>query len=703
MISPIGKSDLRAVAWVLGFQCLLVLPFLGQAFHMDDGIYLDIAQNVLRKPLAPLDFPYCFEGYCAPDMASHSHPPFVGYWTGLLLWLTASQQPAEHLLHLGFLIFPLLFALSIFVLARRFSASPVRISLLAIASPVAVVMSHNLMSDYPNLAFWTAAIALYVFGVDHRRAGWVWLSSLLLTLAAFTTYPALLAAAICWFYALLKRSRMACAYWAPVLPFAWMAFWLTQSSLHFGRFVLSGTTSYFMQTKASWSAVAIVDKVLAFPILLAGTVSLPIILVWRAVGWMRGRVALFWVMAVMVIGQMWVSDYRFYERVLFVVLMSLGGLILFVLLHRCWVILVRFEPSQGEWQDTLFLMGWVGVVVALALFVYSAASARYLLPMLPPFVLLAYRRDPWPGLEQTTTAVNLSLSISVLLALALSFADFEMARVHRQIADQAGTWLAGWESQVRFGGEWGFRHYMRQKGFHQFLSTSDNMAGGQFVLLPQEAIPYRLPQDVESMIVPVARKSWTSDFPVRTMNRSTHAGFYSSGWGLLPFSISRSPVETLTVLQVSQLVEGLPEITVESPAGRPAVPSPAPGGGVDLQVPTPGRLSIPYNGPFPAQVLFEWFIPADASGLHDDNQGRLQALGEIDASYVSNRAATPLTATASSGWKKYPGGISRKYQFAVPDLGPGQIVVQLGDLKKAGYSGKLAIRNWTLLPAGWTP
>jgi hypothetical protein len=140
---------------ILGLQLFLVLPFIGQAIHLDDPIYIDIGRNALRTPWQAMDFPYCLEGICVPDMASQSHPPFMGYWIGLLIRLLGDGARLNVKLHLGFLIFPLLFAAGMYRLAQRFSALPMLATALAITSSSSVVMSHNLMPDYPNLACWT--------------------------------------------------------------------------------------------------------------------------------------------------------------------------------------------------------------------------------------------------------------------------------------------------------------------------------------------------------------------------------------------------------------------------------------------------------------------------------------------------------------------------------------------------------------------
>jgi hypothetical protein len=97
-------------------------------------------------------------------------------------------------------------------------------------------------------------------------------------------------------------------------------------------------------------------------------------------------------------------------------------------------------------------------------------------------------------------------------------------------------------------------------------------------------------------------------------------GFYSSSWGLLPYSFSRAPVEQITVRQVSYLSEKLPEIHLESGEKLSAIiPVPIDTGGVDTVVPVPARVSIPYDGPSPVQVRFH--VSLRERGVSDPGLG----------------------------------------------------------------------------------
>ena len=165
------------------------------------------------------------------------------------------------------------------------------------------------------------------------------------------------------------------------------------------------------------------------------------------------------------------------------------------------------------------------------------------------------------------------------------------------------------------------------------------------------------------MLVPVSRTSWTSHIPIRLMNQEAHAGFYSSNWGLLPYSFSRAPVETIDLKQVSYLVEKLPESRFENPDGGVISPVPAPGGGVDVVIPANSKLTIPFAGPFPARVQFEC-----VSQSPDTCPLRVQLSG----------SEIPL--------RKMKGGL----QFDLTDSHNSEIVLQT--------ASPVTIRNWLMLP-----
>ena len=76
--SSTGSRTARDLAVLVSLTILLHAPFVGQAFHLDDVQYLDVALNVPHNPLFPMDLPSVFEGRHL-TLWGHTHPPLNAY------------------------------------------------------------------------------------------------------------------------------------------------------------------------------------------------------------------------------------------------------------------------------------------------------------------------------------------------------------------------------------------------------------------------------------------------------------------------------------------------------------------------------------------------------------------------------------------------------------------------------------------------
>src|SRR5438876_5633860 len=104
------RRTARDLALLIALTLGIHAPFIHQAFHVDDVQYLDVASNVFRNPLFPLDLQSVFEGKHL-TLWAHSHPPLNSYVIAGLLLLT-NRTPSDKLLHTSFLLFPSMFTLS---------------------------------------------------------------------------------------------------------------------------------------------------------------------------------------------------------------------------------------------------------------------------------------------------------------------------------------------------------------------------------------------------------------------------------------------------------------------------------------------------------------------------------------------------------------------------------------------------------------
>jgi hypothetical protein len=157
-----------------------------------------------------------------------------------------------------------------------------------------------------------------------------------------------------------------------------------------------------------------------------------------------------------------------------------------------------------------------------------------------------------------------SLVLSVAFGLLLSHADQEFARVYPRAADEFARVSRGMDSY--YGGEWGFRYYFSHAGARQLPVDESLVRGGSWIAKPKLALPYDIPAPLRTMGTTVQSLAYEVNTPLRTLDWQTPAGFYSTAWGMIPFSVSRSSLEIVEIVQVNFLVETLPRAQVESTA-----------------------------------------------------------------------------------------------------------------------------------------
>ena len=139
----------------------LRLPFLNQAVQGDDDIYLTVAAHALVDPLHPTSTSYVFRGV-EVDLRGQPHPPLDGWVLAGLIALFGDVKEVPF--HAVYIVFSLIAAAAMWSLARRFSPQPLWATLLFVAVPAFVVNGNSFETDLPFLAFWMAAVALFVGG-----------------------------------------------------------------------------------------------------------------------------------------------------------------------------------------------------------------------------------------------------------------------------------------------------------------------------------------------------------------------------------------------------------------------------------------------------------------------------------------------------------------------------------------------------------
>ncbi len=558
---------------------LLHVPFLNRGVNTDDVIYLDLAENALRKPFAPHDLTYVFQGKQV-DMAGHPHPPLNAYLLAVL-W-AARGGFSERFFHAAYLVFPLAAALAMYFLAMRFTCRPWPAAAIFATAPVVQVVSHSLESDSPTLALGLAGIALFVYGVDQQYRGKVLASGIALALAALCALQALFLLPPAALYLWLNRPQQSrarrAALLACVLPVLVLGGWQVFQLALLGRLPAAVLAGYI----ASRGYLAAQLKFLNFLALTqhaaALAVFLPVLLVllWRRLP--RGSALLAFLAAAF--GAWRLEDYRVFERALFFVCFS-AGLMLLAAMVRLALSRepagsgMHAESGERDKKDTRFLAAWFLLYFAACLVAFFAGAARYLLLGLPPVILLSVRLLEEQPLALRRPLAALAIAGNLALGLGLAHADYQFAGVHRRFAaDLQRDFLAPGE-RFLFNGEWGFRHYMKTLG-GEILWEGSVARPGQLLVSSRLALGSEHNSPAEDAAVPIAMLQLRAPTPLRIIDAvggssgelPAHAGFLSVAFGVLPFSLSRRPLDEIRMARMSPLLAILDRVESEPPGAQ---------------------------------------------------------------------------------------------------------------------------------------
>ncbi|MDA2937112.1 glycosyltransferase family 39 protein [Acidobacteria bacterium AH-259-A15] len=588
------------------------LPFVHQAFHIDDRIYLEVADNILDKPLFPYDYSPIFEGLITPDAASHSHLPLISYYLALIRLVTGSQK--EWVYHLAFLVFPLLAAMGFYDLAQRYVRFRLAAACLLVVSPAFLVLSHTLMTDVPLLAFWIFSLSrfLRIANGEASTPDWV-LCGLSLLAAGFISLISAGLILLMSAYLLIKRRgtgeqtaalpttlAIACLLALPVL--FWLL-WYLRAYLHYDRLVLINTFLHMSKREAlSWDLMGL--KALSFVLNLGATFLFPLALWYGFAGRLSVRIFLLISFLSFVPFYIWFTDWSWKAVFLFALFFSSGLLALWHVLSRCGAVVTwccgefllsgfrELSLSWGELRsvatdessepdssatgatapqhqgttalhDQALLLLWFFGILLSYLFAYYSGSVRYSLLALPPLLLwwvaALERRVKEPYFLRNL--IWFGVILTGFYSLAVGYGDYRFAGVYRSAAREISSQYSQPAQTIWFTAEWGFRYYLEKAGAKPLTRTQRGARPGDIIVKPYVASPWVTLYDGDEYTQLLEQRYVSMKYPIRVLDFFSHAGFYSTGWGILPFSLSTGERwEWFNVFRVTREYEGpIPE------------------------------------------------------------------------------------------------------------------------------------------------
>ncbi len=549
-----------AVALAIGLTLVLCLPFVQKAFHIDDPAFLNLAGMIGWNPLHATPVDYDFGGGVIPQLLPYeiTHPLLVPYFIKIVKAVFGESEIA---LHTAFLVFPVIALVSLIALSAALfpGAGWLRLVLAGFFAtlPAFIVNAQNVMTDVPAVAFLLLALAGFVRGIEQDAPRMLWLGSVALTLAIFTSYQIGIFVPLVLLYALARRRATAATVAAALLPLLVLAAWLVavyalydifpllksrlaDSQASIGGELRKGLTPLLMLHR-SVSVLAFVGASLAL------VLPLHYALQGRLVR--RGLLRYLLLLAVSYPLTLAVARYPLGAQLALSAFVAAGLLALVTLAETARAGARR----RGESAREVFLLAWIGCVVGYCVFLLPFSAARYPLPAYPAMLILLLSDPAWNvATRGRRAAVGLVLCGAAVMALASAYSDYRYAETYREFAKSVtalrATRPAG--SNVWYVGEWGMHYYMERAGARYLHADSTAPARGDLVVMPEMPRFWAPSPEVRSRLAPAGATRYASALPLRLFNARSRAGFYAQFIGMLPFAFSRQPDEVFQIYEV---------------------------------------------------------------------------------------------------------------------------------------------------------
>ena len=231
--------------------------------------------------------------------------------------------------------------------------------------------------------------------------------------------------------------------------------------------------------------------------------------------------------------------------------------------HACFMVFPALLPGAvlAAWKrrdrETAFLATWVALFFGGAAVLFFAGSARYLLPMAAPVVLLVSRlRVRW---------LAIGFAAQLALSLALATVNYQHWDGYRRFARQIRAATAG--HRVYIDGEWGLRYYLEADGGLPLErgATGNVLRAGDIVVSSQLAYPIAF----TAPTAPIAERAIRATLPLQLIGLEARSGYSTATKGLRPFDISTAPIDIVRaaiVLDRHPTLSYLPMNAPEAPA-----------------------------------------------------------------------------------------------------------------------------------------
>src|SRR6266700_3338466 len=226
-------------------------PFLNKAFHIDDPLFLWMAQQVSQHPADPYGFSVNWYVSAKPMFSVMQNPPLNAYYMALAASFVGWSELA---MHGAFLVPAVAAVLGTFFLAQRLSGSPLLGALLVLFTPVFLISATTVMCDVWLLALWVWSVNYWLRGLELHNYWLLLLASLLAAAAALTKYFGASLVPLLAVYTLVQDRRLTSRLLFLLIPVAVIVIYEVMTKAKYGQGLFSNAMIY------PWEATAKAEK-----------------------------------------------------------------------------------------------------------------------------------------------------------------------------------------------------------------------------------------------------------------------------------------------------------------------------------------------------------------------------------------------------------------------------------------------------------
>ncbi len=563
-------KKILAAAWpALLIASLILLPWLNKAHTTDDTTFLLMADHVLTDPLHPAAFEMMADGNRIRLSSQLVSGPVMAYLLVPSVLLGGAEW-AAHLVQY-FLILAAICATVSLALRLGLDDRGARVAGILLAStPAVMAMATTSMADVPAMSFAILGMERFVAWRQQGRWHQGLAASLLLAFAALTRPHLILILAVACFLEFLLgaspsrfmlhpdcrgQSPSECGGLPPpsafmvfkggsklphsAVPMRWILLhlvpiiaaaaiillitFLTADPLRSGSHFMTASISRFHPVNAASNTAAFFAHwLLVFPL---GLLWFCLGIRWKRL-WCNPSP---WIAAIITLS-ICLLDRNEHKVPVYALALAFAGAF----------IIIDLAMDACRRRDFIQILLWLWLLLALPAIAYVQLPCRYLLGAAPAAaILLAFlirRKDSFKFIKWVAVSAGVALSLLIIAA------DAEFGNFGRRIAAEQIAPMVSRGHRVWVNGEWGFEWYALKAGAFPVAKQPPYPSAGD-ILFSSTAAPH-LPLEMFPNRQLISSFAANSHFG-RVMSRP--AGFYSNGYGYLPWIFGSNEIENIGV------------------------------------------------------------------------------------------------------------------------------------------------------------